>query len=75
VVRTEPVGVVVLIVPTAVSQIAAACLRYSDRNRLRRMVNSQAHMFVPGWNELMLPMARRRVFLHEVVRTVDYATE
>jgi hypothetical protein len=22
---------------------------------------SQAHMFVPGWNELMLPMARRRV--------------
>jgi hypothetical protein len=39
------------------------------------MVNSQAHMFVPGWNELMLPMARRRVFLHEVVRTVDYATE
>jgi hypothetical protein len=31
----------------SVSWTSRRCLRYSDRNRLRRMVNSQAHMFVP----------------------------
>src|ERR1700730_17520548 len=45
----------------SVSWTSRRRFRYSDRNRLRRMVSSQAHMFVPGWNELMLPMARRSV--------------
>src|SRR5713226_8972895 len=36
-------------------------LRYSDRNRLRRMVNSQADMLVPGSNELRLAQARNNV--------------
>src|ERR1700716_338355 len=36
-------------------------LRYSERNRLRRMVNSQADMLVPGANESILLSARRSV--------------
>src|ERR1700681_2189835 len=36
-------------------------LRYSERNRLRRMVNNQADMFVPGSNESMLLSARSSV--------------
>src|SRR3984893_3942935 len=36
-------------------------LRYSERNRLRRMVNSQADMLVPGSNESMLVSARNSV--------------
>src|SRR6266852_3303810 len=33
-------------------------LRYSERNRLRRMVNSHADMLVPGSNELRFANAR-----------------
>src|SRR5262245_11011806 len=36
-------------------------LRYSDRNRLRRIVNSQAAILVPGWNESILARARSTV--------------
>src|ERR1700716_357401 len=36
-------------------------LRYSERNRLRRMVNSQADMLVPGVNESILLSARSSV--------------
>src|SRR6202043_2148074 len=36
-------------------------LRYSERNRLRRMVNSHAGMLVPGWNESMWESARNSV--------------
>src|ERR1700686_4069513 len=36
-------------------------LRYSERNRLRRIVKSQADIFVPGSNELILAIARSKV--------------
>src|SRR5262249_54951401 len=36
-------------------------LRYSERNRLRRIVNSHADMLVPGSNELRLAQARNSV--------------
>src|ERR1700738_2268668 len=36
-------------------------LRYSERNRLRRIVKSQADMFVPGSNELIFAIARSSV--------------
>ena len=37
------------------------------------MVNIQADMLVPGWNELMLAIARSERLLHEIVRAVDIA--
>ena len=36
-------------------------LRCLERNKLRRIVNNQADIFVPGWNESILSIARNRV--------------
>src|SRR3984893_19228304 len=36
-------------------------LRYSERNRLRKIVNTQAGMLVPGWNESICASARSKV--------------
>ena len=39
------------------------------------MVISQADMCDPGWNEIDVGYGAQERFLHEVVRTVDFATE
>ena len=39
------------------------------------MVNSQADILVPGWNELILPERAQQRLLHQVVGTVDLAAQ